>query len=88
MESALMNEHARDFKKVRKAVKDRNLQEMCWEMLSMSIDDIEATGKAELFGKTGLMELIRVLSIQKNTDHMSDRMEKISEMREWLRKSA
>ena len=83
-----MDEHARDFKKVRKAVKDRNLQEMCWEMLSMSIDDIEATGKAELFGKTGLMELIRVLSIQKNTDHMSDRMEKISEMREWLRKSA
>jgi hypothetical protein len=81
-----MSEHARDFKRVRKAIKDRDLQEMCWEMLSMSIDDIESTGKAEIFGKTGLMELIRVLSIQKNTENMSERMDKVTEMKEWLRK--
>lgn len=84
-----MSEHGQtEFKKVRKAIKDRDLQEMCWEMLSMAIDDIEFTGKSEKFGKTGLMELIRVLSIQKNTENMSERMDKVTEMKEWLRKQA
>lgn len=76
----------KDFKKVRRAIKNRNLQDACWEMLSMAMDDIESTGKSETFGKSGLMELVRVLSIQKNTENMSERMDKVTELKEWLRK--
>jgi hypothetical protein len=91
-----MNEHAqsaaaqskKDFKKIRKALKERDLQECCWEMLTLAMDDVEATGKSETFGKTGLLELVRVLSIQKNTENMSERMDKVTELKEWLRKQA
>lgn len=83
-----MNEHApvAKFKKVRKSIKDRDISEVSWNLLDVCIDELEATGTSSL-GKTALMELLRIISVQKNTDQMQDRMEKVSELKEWLRKA-
>lgn len=88
-----MNEHASAaentrFKKVRKAIKDRNITDVSWSLLEICIDDLEQYGEIKLLGKTGLMEMVRIISVQKNEDGMRDRMEKVSEIKEWLRKSA
>ena len=84
-----MDEHAPSpakFKKVRKSIKDRDISEVSWNLLDVCIDELEATGASSL-GKTALMELLRIISVQKNTDQMQDRMEKVSELKEWLRKA-
>lgn len=75
------------FKRVKQRIKDRNISEVCWELLSIAIDDLEETGSTGRFGKTGLMELVRVISVQKGEDAMEKRMEKVGELKEWLRKA-
>jgi hypothetical protein len=90
-----MNEHAQNaaaeknpkFKKVRKALKDRNITEVSWNLLEICIDDLEEFGEIKLLGKTGLMEMVRIISVQKNEDNQQSRMEKVSELKEWLRKA-
>jgi hypothetical protein len=94
-----MNEHAQNttivpaaeknpkFKKVRKALKDRNIAEVSWNLLEICIDDLEEFGEIKLLGKTGLMEMVRIISVQKNEDNQQAKLEKVSEMREWLRKA-
>lgn len=90
-----MSEHAqpsaavkeRDFRKIRKAMKDRDIQEVSWCLLEMCIDDLEKHGETRLLGKTGLMETVRIISVQKNEDNQQARMEKVSELKEWLRKA-
>lgn len=81
-------ENNRCFKKVRKAIKDRNIAEVSWNLLEICIDDLEQHGEIKLLGKTGLMEMVRIISVQKNEDKMEARMEKVSELKEWIRKSA
>lgn len=76
------------FKKVRKAIKDRDISEVSWELLDICIGDLEAHGELRHLGKTGLMELLRVISVQKSDSTIAARMEKASELREWLRKAA
>lgn len=75
------------FRKVRKAIKDRNIAEVSWNLLEICIDDLEATGEIKLLGKTGLMEMVRIISVQKNEDNQVQKLEKVSELREWLRKA-
>lgn len=75
------------FKKVRKSIKDRNITEVSWSLLEMCIDDLEEFGEIKLLGKTGLMEMVRIISVQKNEDNQQARMEKVSELKEWLRKA-
>lgn len=89
-----MAEHAQNagaennrFKKVRRAIKDRNITEVSWNLLEMCIDDLELHGEIKLLGKTGLMEMVRIISVQKNEDNQQARMEKVSELKEWLRKA-
>jgi hypothetical protein len=90
-----MNEHAQSagaeknqrFKKVRKAIKDRDISEVSWNLLEICIDDLEVHGEIKLLGKTGLMEMVRIISVQKNEDNQQARMEKVSELKEWLRKA-
>lgn len=89
-----MSEHAQAaaaentrFRKVRKAIKDRNIAEVSWNLLEICIDDLEATGEIKLLGKTGLMEMVRIISVQKNEDNQVQKLEKVSELREWLRKA-
>lgn len=90
-----MSEHAQNtgaeknskFKKVRKAIKDRDIQEVSWNLLEMCIDDLEEHGQIKLLGKTGLMEMVRIISVQKNEDNQQARMDKVSELKEWLRKA-
>jgi len=90
-----MSEHAQStgaennqrFRKVRKAIKDRNITEVSWNLLEMCIDDLEQHGEIKLLGKTGLMEMVRIISVQKNEDNQQARMEKVSELKEWLRKA-
>jgi hypothetical protein len=89
-----MSEHAQGaaaennrFKKVRRAIKDRNIAEVSWNLLEICIDDLEATGEIKLLGKTGLMEMVRIISVQKNEDNQVQKLEKVSELREWLRKA-
>lgn len=86
MEHASAAENTR-FKKVRKAIKDRNITEVSWSLLELCIDDLEQCGEIKLLGKTGLMEMVRIISVQKNEDGLRDRMEKVSELKEWLRKA-
>lgn len=75
------------FRKVRKAIKDRNISDVSWSLLEICIDDLEATGEIKLLGKTGLMEMVRIISVQKNEDNQQAKLEKVSELREWLRKA-
>jgi len=75
------------FKKVKAAIRKRDISEVSWTLLDVCIDELEATGTSSL-GKTALMELIRVISVQKNADGMSTRMEKVDELKEWLRKAS
>jgi len=75
------------FRRVRKAIKDRNIAEVSWNLLEICIDDLEATGEIKLLGKTGLMEMVRIISVQKNEDNQVQKLEKVSELREWLRKA-
>lgn len=87
-----MSEHAtavenKRFRNVRKAIKDRNIAEVSWNLLEICIDDLEATGEIKLLGKTGLMEMVRIISVQKNEDNQVQKLEKVSELREWLRKA-
>jgi len=89
-----MSEHAQvaaaennRFKKVRRAIKDRNIAEVSWNLLEICIDDLETTGEIKLLGKTGLMEMVRIISVQKNEDNQVQKLEKVSELREWLRKA-
>ena len=89
-----MPEHAQStaaennrFKKVRRAIKDRNITEVSWNLLEMCIDDLELHGEIKLLGKTGLMEMVRIISVQKNEDNQQARMEKVYELKEWLRKA-
>ena len=89
-----MSEHAQGtaaennrFEKVRRAIKDRNIAEVSWNLLEICIDDLEATGEIKLLGKTGLMEMVRIISVQKNEDNQAQKLEKVSELREWLRKA-
>lgn len=81
-----MEEKSERFKKVKAAIKKRDISDVSWELLAVCIDDLEATGQTML-GKTALMELMRVISVQKGNDHMADRMEKVSELRDWLKKA-
>lgn len=89
-----MSEHAQSsaaennrFKRVRKAIKDRNIAEVSWNLLEICIDDLEQHGEIKLLGKTGLMEMVRIISVQKNEDNQAQKLEKVSELREWLRKA-
>jgi hypothetical protein len=89
-----MSEHAQSsaaennrFKRVRKAIKDRNIAEVSWNLLEICIDDLEQHGEIKLLGKTGLMEMVRIISVQKNEDNQVQKLEKVSELREWLRKA-
>lgn len=89
-----MSEHAQNaaaennrFRKVRKAIKERNIAEVSWNLLEICIDDLEAHGEIKLLGKTGLMEMVRIISVQKNEDNQQAKLEKVSELREWLRKA-
>lgn len=75
------------FKKVKRAIKERDISEVSWTLLDVCIDELEACGSSSL-GKTALMELIRVISVQKNADGMSTRMEKVEELKEWIRKAS
>ena len=76
------------FKKVRKSIKDRNITDVSWSLLEMCIDDLEEFGEIKLLGKTGLMEMVRIISVQKNSEGMATRMEKVEELKEWLRKAS
>jgi hypothetical protein len=78
---------AAGFKKVKAAIKKRDISEVSWTLLDVCIDELEESGSTTL-GKTALMELIRVISVQKNADGMASRMEKVEELKEWLRKAA
>jgi hypothetical protein len=87
-----MSEHAtaaenNRFKKVRRAIKDRNIQEVSWNLLEICIEELEQHGEIKLLGKTGLMEMVRIISVQKNEDNQVQKLEKVSELREWLRKA-
>jgi hypothetical protein len=89
-----MSEHAQNsaaennrFKKVRRAIKDRNIQEVSWNLLEICIEELEQHGEIKLLGKTGLMEMVRIISVQKNEDNQVQKLEKVSELREWLRKA-
>jgi len=89
-----MSEHAQGtaaentrFKKVRRAIKDRNIQEVSWNLLEICIEELEQHGEIKLLGKTGLMEMVRIISVQKNEDNQVQKLEKVSELREWLRKA-
>jgi hypothetical protein len=75
------------FRRVRKAIKDRNIAEVSWNLLEICIDDLEQHGEIKLLGKTGLMEMVRIISVQKNEDNQVQKLEKVSELREWLRKA-
>jgi hypothetical protein len=75
------------FKRVKDAIRKRDISEVSWTLLDLAIDELQAEGVTSL-GKTALMELIRTISIQKNTAHMEGRMEKVEELKEWLRKAS
>jgi hypothetical protein len=76
------------FKGVRKAIKERDIAAVSWSLLEMCIDDLEEHGEIKLLGKTGLMEMVRIISVQKNADGLASRMERVEELKEWLRKAA
>ena len=75
------------FRRVRKAIKDRNIAEVSWNLLEICIEELEQHGEIKLLGKTGLMEMVRIISVQKNEDNQVQKLEKVSELREWLRKA-
>jgi hypothetical protein len=81
------SENLKKFKKVRKAIKDRDIAEVSWALLEMCIQDLEECGETKLLGKTGLMEMVRIVSVQKNEGNQQAKLEKVSEMREWLRRA-
>ena len=81
------SEKTKKFKKVRKAIKDRDIAEVSWNLLEMCIEDLEECGEIKLLGKTGLMEMVRIISVQKNEGNQQAKLEKVSEMREWLRRA-
>jgi hypothetical protein len=75
------------YKRVKDAIRKRDISEVSWTLLDLAIDELHEAGQTSL-GKTALMELIRTISIQKNTAHMEGRMEKVEELKEWLRKAS
>lgn len=75
------------FKRVKDAIRKRDISEVSWTLLDLAVDEMQE-GSATSMSKTGLMELIRTISIQKNQAGMDTRMEKVEELKEWLRKAS
>jgi len=84
-----MNEfsNADGFKAVKAAIKRRDISEVSWTLLSLAIDELQEKGTVSM-GKTSLMELLRVISVQKGNSEMSERMNKVEELKEWMRKAS
>lgn len=79
---ALPNKYA----KVRKAIEARDITEVAWELLDTTLTDIEQTGSSPL-GKSILMELVRTISVQKGNGELENRMQRVDELKTWLRKA-
>ena len=75
------------FKRVKDAIRKRDISEVSWTLLDLAVDEMQEGGSTSM-SKTGLMELIRTISIQKNSTAMETRMEKVKELKEWLRKAS
>jgi hypothetical protein len=75
------------FKRVKDAIRKRDISEVSWTLLDLAVDEMQGVGATSM-GKTALMELIRTISIQKNQAGMDSRMEKVEELKEWLRKAS
>lgn len=74
------------YSKVRKAIVARDICEVAWELLDVTLSDIETTGVSPL-GKSILMELVRTISVQKGNDLVDGRIQKVDELKTWLRKA-
>ena len=74
------------YAKVRKAIVQRDICEVAWELLDVTLSDIETTGVSPL-GKSILMELVRTISVQKGNDLVDGRIQKVDELKTWLRKA-
>ena len=74
------------YAKVRKAINARDICEVAWELLDVTLSDIETTGVSPL-GKSILMELVRTISVQKGNDLVDGRIQKVDELKTWLRKA-
>jgi hypothetical protein len=74
------------YSKVRKAINARDICEVAWELLDVTLSDIETTGVSPL-GKSILMELVRTISVQKGNDLVDGRIQKVDELKTWLRKA-
>lgn len=74
------------YAKVRKAIVARDISEVAWELLDTTLTDIENTGASPL-GKSILMELIRTISVQKGNEDLESRMQRVGELKTWLRKA-
>lgn len=76
------------FKRVKDAIRKRDISEVSWTLLDLAVDEMQVNAGQTSMGKTALMELIRTISIQKNQAGMDSRMEKVEELKEWLRKAS
>lgn len=74
------------YAKVRRAINARDICEVAWELLDVTLSDIETTGVSPL-GKSILMELVRTISVQKGNDLVDGRIQKVDELKTWLRKA-
>jgi len=74
------------YDKVRKAIVSRDISEVSWELLDQTLTDIERTGESPL-GKSILMELIRTISVQKGNGEIENRLQRVGELKTWLRKA-
>jgi hypothetical protein len=74
------------YDKVRKAIVARDIAEVSWELLDTTLTDIESTGVSPL-GKSILMELIRTISVQKGNEDLEGRLQRVGELKTWLRKA-
>lgn len=74
------------YRKVRKAIEARDIAEVAWELLDTTLTDIEQTGNSPL-GKSILMELVRTISVQKGNGELESRMQRVDELKTWLRKA-